>query len=329
MLIETVAAAAMFAAMTTSPQNGAPPNGVVHPTPAQLQTAEVAAMRSEMERARTELVQTKEAAKSDNLYTFLLTLLGSGGVFGAAAKWYTASRIDRLKLDHQQALERKTLEHSQAIELARLNADLGKAATDDRVGKLKEDVAKLHEELETEKKTCRDEISLLAQRLTREETVTAELRNQLMRQHEQIVILQHSGKQPAFAIWTMDFNGRIIDVTAACERQIMVPLGKKNRSEVELHEASEVWPPALARLLKFLDDEARVRPGHIAAAANVRVHASLPPLFVAKVLATYPDGRAYGVQGIAIPMHAFVGLPADLADLDAAGTDAGPASGRD
>jgi uncharacterized protein YneF (UPF0154 family) len=163
-------------------------------------------------------------------------------------------------------------------------------------------------------KSLNDEITRLTRRieeqdkrLYQEEATTRALQDQVNRQHDQIVILQVTGKQSSFAGWTINTEGILIDVTPAFERNMLINMGIK-RADVEGKNASTVWPPQFAAALTALNGEAAIRPGHMAFALNVVIHPNLPPMMIAKTVAQYLDGRPYGVQGIAIPMSALVKL---------------------
>lgn len=145
-------------------------------------------------------------------------------------------------------------------------------------------------------------------RLYQEEATTRSLQDQVNRQHDQIIILQVTGKQSAFAGWTISTDGVLIDMTSAFERNFLVNMGLK-RSDVENKVANDIWPPMFAETLTFLNREASLRPGHTAFAMNVVIHPDLPPMLIGKTVAQYLDGRPYGVQGIAIPMSALVEMP--------------------
>lgn len=172
-------------------------------------------------------------------------------------------------------------------------------------------IASLNKEIDRLTKRIEDQ----DKRLYQEEAKTEALQSQVNRQHDQIIILQVTGKQSAFAGWTINTDGLLIDMTSTFERNMLLNMGIK-RTEIENKVASLVWPPQFAKALTFLNDEASRRPGHTAAALNVVIHKNLPPMLIAKTVAQYLDGRPYGVQGIAIPMSAFVEFPDGFFDLD-------------
>lgn len=155
-------------------------------------------------------------------------------------------------------------------------------------------------------------------RLYQEEATTRSLQDQVNRQHDQIVILQVTGKQSAFAGWTISTEGIVIDMTSAFERNVLFNMGLK-RSDVEGKVAKDIWPPQFAEALNFLNSEASLKPGHTAFSLNVVIHPKLPPMLMGKTVAQYLDGRPYGTQGFVIPMAALVDFngrkpnPEDLA----------------
>jgi hypothetical protein len=250
--------------------------------------------------------------RDDNFWSVLKTAIGtlaaSSVAIGGAAKWWANTRIERIKLEHSNEMERLREAHKQAVELARVSAETKRAENDDDLKKLRKDFDGLQQRMVEEERRCHESLSKIGERLAKEEAKSDALQSRLLEYKEQLIVLQATGRQSAFSSWTVDFSNKIVDVTPAFERGILVPLGK-TRDGVERQPASAVLPAALAALIKFLDEEAAVRPGHIAGALNVRVDPHLPPLAVVKVLATDQFGRAYGIQGVAIPMSAFIDVP--------------------
>lgn len=270
--------------------------------------------RASLENAQTEIVK----ARAENFYTFattlVITIIGSGGF----AKWYADHRVKSKTLDYQNKLDMLKIEHANAIELARVTAETKNSSNDVELKALRADFGRLQKQFEVEEARCKASVKELGDRLANEEAETRSLQRQIQHQHDQIVYMQATGRKSAFAGWTINLDDHVMDVTPNAERNLLVPMGLK-KSAVEGKHKDQVWPPAFAKILSFLDREASKRERHIAAAMNVVIHPDVPPLLIAKTLAQMPDGSPYGVQGIAIPMSAFVDLPADLAGGEANG----------
>lgn len=250
-----------------------PPNGVNKPTPAQLQTAEIAAARTTAETvaqaAQIEISKVQNQSNWQSLYSFLG---GSGFAAMAAILVYLMKTRQSLlieKENHDAALRKDGIQEDNTIIVG-----------------------------------MRAEIQRLQERIAASEKREASLQEQLNRQSEQLLWMQMTGNDSAFIGWSVDTQYIVTHVTAAFERQILNPLSM-TRGQVIGKKHSDIWPAQLASAIAALDDAARISPDHSAWGEGIIFDPRLPPFMVGKTVLRFND-RPIGLSGIAIAMRSRV-----------------------
>lgn len=305
-----------------------PQDSTAAKSPPETQSSALTAALTTNENLRTKLADQQ----NDNFWSVVkavgVTLAAAVPTLGAAAfgaaKWYADARGKAKDAEHKQNLETlqteaaiKAAEQKASLEsqlaLAKATAENKKTENDDKLSRITEDLKRLEAQCKEDEQRCREELSALRTDLNQEVATTKELRNQLNRQHDQLVYMQISSADDPFMSIAVDTGDVVLAVSAAAELNILAPM-KSSRSDFMGRSIFDVVPAPFAATLKVLWDKAFGNPNHTSTARDVVIHENVQPMLISCTAWRYPDRRPGGVKIVAIPMSAFVELPKGISD---------------
>jgi hypothetical protein len=250
-------------------QPDAPKSAASTPTPAQLQTADFAALKSDY----LELGRELEAKRVESGWSVLYAILGTGGAMTA----FGAFIINLINTRHKNAME-----------LSRSNAEL---KADDREAEMTHDnliIASLQAEVQRQGA----EIVRLHDRIRDEEKLTKQMR-------EEMFYLAKHGSESAYAEISVDTEGKVAFLTTAFERQVLDPMGLQ-RELVMRKPYAAFFPAEIVAQISRLHEEAFAHPSHTAWCDDFVFHPKMGSHVVCKTLHRHHD-RNIGVSLVVFP----------------------------